>query len=174
MPVSNTPASSTTPSQLSAQAVHKRFANRPSLFSVVFHVLRAQILEHYPTLNMDLRLVRLASPHPSGHYEFKLLAQVAIEHVLDPQLLDWSLHRELPFFLTQKIPVQLKPPTLPLIDMQVIANIIAALPSTIHIYFQQAVADYWGAPDAQGISHWQWLSEFLAGQMTAAAASSQA
>lgn len=170
MPASTTPASATAPSQLSAQAIHKRFAHRPTLFSVVFNALRDRILEHYPALEMDLRAVRLASPQPSGHYEFRSLANVAIEHVLNPQQLDLSTHRELPFYLSQNIPNQLKPPTLPSIDMQVIAEIIAALPATIHIYFQQAVADYWSAPDAQGISHWQWLSEFLNGQMTAAAA----
>ncbi|HCS41963.1 MAG TPA: hypothetical protein DIW52_03925, partial [Pseudomonas sp.] len=55
--------------------------------------------------------------------------------------------------------------------MQVIAKIIDALPSTIHLYFQQALADYWSEADAQGNSRWQWLGEFLKGQMTAAAAS---
>jgi len=172
MPTSNTPAPSQVPSQLSAQAVHQRFANRPSLFSVVFNALRDRILEHYPTLDMDLRSVKLASPNPSGHWEFQLLSNVAVQHVLNPQLLDLSPRYDMPFYLTQKIPSRLKTPEPPYtIDMQVIANIIASLRSTIHLYFQQALADYWGAIDAQGNSHWQWLSEFLNGQMTAAAAS---
>ncbi|VVP03935.1 hypothetical protein PS850_03012 [Pseudomonas fluorescens] len=170
MPAANTPASTMPPSQLAAQAVHQRFAHRPSLFSVVFNALRDRMLEHYPTLEMDLRSVKLASPHPSGGWEFQLLINVAVEHVLNPQLLDLSPRHELPFYLTQKIPSRLKIPEPPYtIDMQVIADIIAALPSTIHIYFQQALADYWSATDAQGISHWQWLGEFLNGQMTAAA-----
>ena len=170
MPAANTPASTMPPSQLAAQAVHQRFAHRPSLFSVVFNALRDRMLEHYPTLEMDLRSVKLASPHPSGGWEFQLLINVAVEHVLNPQLLDLSPRHELPFYLTQKIPSRLKIPEPPYtIDMQVIADIIAALPSTIHIYFQQALADYWSATDARGISHWQWLGEFLNGQMTAAA-----
>lgn len=170
MPAANTPASTMPPSQLAAQAVHKRFAHRPVLFSVVFNALRDRMLEHYPSLEMDLRSVKLASPHPSGGWELQLLINVAVEHVLNPQLLDLSLRHELPFYLTQKIPSCLKIPEPPYtIDMQVIADIIAALPSTIHIYFQQALADYWSATDAQGISHWQWLGEFLNGQMTAAA-----
>ena len=155
MPAANTPASTMPPSQLAAQAVHQRFAHRPSLFSVVFNALRDRMLEHYPTLEMDLRSVKLASPHPSGGWEFQLLINVAVEQVLNPQLL---------FYLTQKIPSRLKIPEPPYtIDMQVIADIIAALPSTIHIYFQQALADYWSATDARGISHWQWLGEFLNG-----------
>jgi len=172
MPASTPPAPSRSPSQLTAQAVHQRFANRPSLFSVVFNALRDRIREHYPTLEMDLRSVRLASPTTSGHWEFQLLSNVAVQHVLNPQLLDLSPRYDMPFYLTEKIPSRLKTPEPPYtIDMQVIAKIIASLPSTIHIYFQQALADYWGATDAQGNSHWQWLSEFLNGQMTAAAAS---
>ncbi|TVT83558.1 dermonecrotic toxin domain-containing protein [Pseudomonas sp. H3(2019)] len=170
MPDPNTPALSTLPSQLAAQAIHKRFAHRPALFSVVFNALRDQILEHYPTLELDLRSVKLASPNSSGGWTFQLLLNVAIEHVLNPQLLDLSPRRELPFYLTQKIPSRLKTPAPPyLIDMQVIAEIIAALPSTIYIYFQQALADYWSEADVQGNSCWQWLGEFLNGQMTAAA-----
>lgn len=172
MPASNTLTPSQPPSQLSAQAIHQRFANRPSPFSVIFNALRDQIHEHYPTLEMDLRSVRLASPTPSGHWEFQLLANVAVQHVLNPQLLDFSPRDDMPFYLTQKIPSRLKTPEPPYtLDMQVIAKIIASLPSTIHLYFQQAVAEYWGSTDAQGTSHWQWLSEFLTGQMTAAAAS---
>lgn len=165
------PDASPPSSQLAARAVHQRFAHRPSLFSVVFNTLRKQMLEHYPTLEMDLRWVKLASPQPAGHYTFQLLAHVALEQVLNPQRLDWRAKRELPFFLTEKIPRILKPSTLPLIDMQVIARIIATLPSTVPIYFQHAVADYWSEPDTRGTSRWQWLSEFLNGQMIAAAAS---
>ncbi|VVN12689.1 dermonecrotic toxin domain-containing protein [Pseudomonas fluorescens] len=172
MPAPNTLASPTSLSPLPAQAVHERFAHRPALFSVVFNALRSQILERYPTLEMDLRAVKLASPSPSGGWTFQLLSNVAVNHVLNPQLLDWSPQRELPFYLTQKIPSRLKSQAPPyIIDMQVIAEIIDALPSTIHIYFQQALADYWSEVDAQGGSRWQWLGEFLNGQMTAAAAS---
>ena len=172
MPASNTDAQSTLPSQLAAVAIHKRFAHRPSFFSVVFNALRDRIMEHYPTLEIDLRDVKLASPHPDGGWEFKLLSNVATEHVLNPQLLDLSPRRELPFYLTQNIPTRLKSPApLYILDMQVIANIIAALPSTLYIYFQQALADHWSESDTQGSNRWQWFGEFLKGQMMAAAAS---
>lgn len=172
MPASNTDAKSTLPSQLAAVAIHKRFAHRPSFFSVVFNALRDRIMEHYPTLEIDLRDVKLASPHPDGGWEFKLLSNVATEHVLNPQLLDLSPRRELPFYLTQNIPSRLKSPAPPyILDMQVIANIIAALPSTLYIYFQQALADHWSESDTQGSNRWQWFGEFLKGQMMAAAAS---
>ncbi|VVN79054.1 dermonecrotic toxin domain-containing protein [Pseudomonas fluorescens] len=170
MPDPNTPALSTTLSQLPAQAIHERFAHRPALFSVVFNTLRERILERYPTLELDLLTTKLASPHPSGVYTFELLTSVAIAHVLHPRLLDLHSHRELPFYLTQKIPTRLKPAVLPHIDMQVIAQIIDALPATLYLYFQQALADYWSEVDSDGISRWQWLAEVLNGQVTAAAA----
>jgi hypothetical protein len=156
---------------LPAQAVHEHFANRPALFSVVFNALRERILERYPALDLDLLNVKLASPSPSGGWTLQPLMSVAINHVLNPAPLYWSPRRELPFYLTQKLPSVLDTPNPPHIDMQVIAQIIDELPSTIHIYFQQALADYWSEVDAQGISRWQWLGEFLNGQMTAAAAS---
>lgn len=65
-----TPSPFTALEQLPAQAVHARFATRPALYSVVFNALRRRILEHYPTLQLDLRAVKLATPHPEGHYTY--------------------------------------------------------------------------------------------------------
>lgn len=170
MPTPNAPALPTALSQLPAQAIHAHFASRPALFSVLANALRDRILERYPTLELDMLTVKLASPTPSGHYTYQLLMEVAIAHVLNPQLLDLRSKRELPFYLTQKIPSILKPAALPLINMQVIAQIIDELPASLYLYFQQALADYWSALDSHGQSRWQWLGEFLNGQMTAAAA----
>lgn len=156
--------------QLPAQAIHARFATRPALFSVVFNALRSRILERYPSLKLNLLATQLGIPTPSGHYMFKALMEVAIEHVLKPQLLDLHSQRELPYFLTQDPPKILKPEAPPLIDMQVIAQIIDELPSSIYLHFQNDLADYWSTLDSHGSSRWQWLSEFLNGQMTAAAA----
>ena len=138
-----------------AQAVHERFATRPTLVSVVFNALRA----HYPTL--DLLTVKLARPQPSGEYTFKLLLNVVIAHVLDPQPLDLTSH-----FLTQNPPQRLVSPS---VDMQALAEIIDTLPTTLYIHFQQALADYWSDTDSHGSSRWQWLSEWLNGQMSVAA-----
>ena len=157
-------------SQRPAQAVHEHFATRPRLFSVVFNTLRGRILERYPSLKLDLLTVKLASPHPSGHYTYKALMEVAIAHVLNPQLLDLHSPRELPYYLTQQIPTILKPDTPPLIDMQVIAQIIDELPSSLYLHFQHDLANYWSQIDSHGYSRWQWLGELLNGQMTAVAA----
>lgn len=166
-----TPSAISTPlSQLPAQAVHERFSTRPALFSVVFNALRERILERYPALNLDLLNVKLASPSPSGGWTLQPLMSVAINHVLNPQLLDMRPRRELPFYLTQQLPRVLDTPNPPHIDMQVIAQIIDELPSALYVSFQQALADYWSEVDSQGSSRWQWLGEFLNGQMTAAAA----
>ncbi len=156
--------------QLPAQAVHERFATRPALYSVVFNALRNDILTRYPSLELDLLTVKLASPHPDGHYTYQLLMEVAIAHILNPQLLDLHSKRELPYYLTQNIPNILKPATLPLIDMEVIAQIIDQLRSSIFLHFQHDHADYWSAIDSHGNSRWQWLGEFLKGRMTAVVA----
>ncbi|OAE11271.1 hypothetical protein AZH11_21600 [Pseudomonas simiae] len=169
MPNPTAPALPTPPGQLAAQAIHERFSTRPSLFSVLVNALRDRILERYRTLELDLLTVQLASP-TSGTYTFQPLVNVAMAHVLNPQLLDLHPRRELPFYLTQKIPTILKPATLPLIDMQAIAQIIDELPGSLFLYFQDALADCWSAIDNHGQSRWQWLGEFLNGQMTAAAA----
>lgn len=164
MPAPNTPALLT---QLAAQAVHQRFSNRPSLFSVVVSALRQRILQRYPTLDLDLLKTALASPDASGGWAYPLLVNVAVRHVLNPQLLDLSPRREQAYYLTQDPPNRLDHPS---VDMQVIAQLIDELPAAIHLDFQQALADYWSEPDAQGSSRWQWLAEFLNGRMTATAA----
>ncbi|WP_219266314.1 DUF6543 domain-containing protein [Pseudomonas sp. Xaverov 259] len=166
-----TPSSPTALSQLPAQAIHTHFATRPALYSVVFNALRSRILERYPSLTLDLSAVKLAIPHPDGVYTYRSLMEVAIAHVLNPQLLDLRPKRELPYYLTQQIPTVLKPDTAPLIDMLEIAKIIDALPESIYLYFQTALADYWSETDSHGSSRWQWLGEFLNGRMTAMAAS---
>ncbi|MGU3310066.1 dermonecrotic toxin domain-containing protein [Pseudomonas sp. M5A4_2d] len=170
MPDPTYPVLPTALGQLPAQAVHERFATRPALFSVVFNALRERILQRYPTLQLDLLSVKLATPAPAGGYTYPLLMNIAIAHVLNPQLLDLQPRRELPFYLTQNVPTVLKPAALPLIDMQVIAQLIDALPSSLYLYFQHTLADYWSATDSHGSSRWQWLGEFLNGQMTAVAA----
>ncbi|WP_438869476.1 hypothetical protein [Pseudomonas sp. L1(2025)] len=169
MPAS-VPPSTTAFSQLAAQAVHERFATRPALYSVVFNALRTRILEHYPSLRMNLREVKLAIPHPDGHYTYRPLIEVAIAHALNPQLLDLHPQRELPYYLTQQIPRILKPEAPALIDMQVIATLIDELPESLYLHFQHELTDYWSEADQHGISRWQWLGEYLNGRMSAAAA----
>ncbi|MCK3853681.1 DUF6543 domain-containing protein [Pseudomonas sp. W2Jun17] len=166
-----TPSTPTTLSQLPAQAIHAHFATRPALYSVVFNALRDRILERYPSLKLDLATVKLAIPHPDGVYTYRSLMEVAIAHVLNPQLLDLRPKHGMAYYLTQQIPTILKPDAAPQIDMQAIASIIDELPESIHLYFQAALADYWSETDSHGSSRWQWLGEFLNGRMTAIAAS---
>ncbi|AZE83718.1 hypothetical protein C4J98_2305 [Pseudomonas orientalis] len=170
MPQPILPASTSTFSHLPALAVHTHFATRPALYSVVLNALRTLILERYPSLKLDLPRVQLATPHPDGHYTYRPLMEVVIDHVLNPQWLDWHTQRELPYYLTQKIPDILKPAPPQLIDMPLIARLIDQLPGSLHVYFQQALADYWSETDSHGSSRWQWLADFLNGRMTAAAA----
>ncbi|AZE54993.1 hypothetical protein C4K03_2838 [Pseudomonas synxantha] len=156
--------------QLPTQTIHARFATRPALYSVVFNALRSRILERYPSLKLDLLAVKLATPLPSGEYTYPLLMEVAVAQVLNPQLLDLHSPRERPYFLTQQPPAVLQPQSPPLIDMQVIAQIIDELPSSLYLHWQHDLADYWSQLDNHGSSRWQWLGALLNGQMTAAAA----
>lgn len=160
-----TPAPLTALSQLPARAVHNHFATRPRLVSVVFNALNSRLLERYPALKLDLTQVKLASPTVAGGFTLQLLLNVAIAHVYNPQLLDFAPRHGRSLFLTEKPPVPLSAE----IDMQVIAQIIDEVRSTLYIDYQQAVADYWNALDSHGHSRWQWLGDFLQGQMVAAA-----
>lgn len=152
-------------SPLPAQAIHAHFASRPAFFSVVFKALRAGIRERYPLLRLDLLTLKLASPTATGGYTFPTLISVAAAHALNPRLLDLQPQNDLPYYLS---------PTpgsrLPDIDMQVIAQIVDELPGSLYLHFQADLASYWSETDSHGSSRWQWLGEFLNGQMTAAAA----
>lgn len=164
------PPSATAFEQLPAQAVHARFASRPALYSVVFNALRRRLLEQYPTLKLNLAAVKLATPHPEGHYTYPSLMEIAIAQVLNPQALDLPPHRELAYYLTQQAPKILKPEAPARIDMHVVARLLDELPESLYLHWQHDLADYWSEVDSHGRSRWQWLSDFLNGQMTAAAA----
>ena len=167
----NTPSSNSAFRQLPAQAVHERFATRPALYSVVFKALRSRMLEHYPSLDLDWLAVKLASPQPNGDYTYPALMEVAVAHVLNPQLLDLRAVRERPYFLTTQPPAALKTGDGQPLDMQVVAQILDEFPASLYLYMQHDLADYWSQVDNHGNSRWQWLAEFLNGQMIATAAS---
>ncbi|MGY2377536.1 dermonecrotic toxin domain-containing protein [Pseudomonas sp. SDO524_S393] len=147
--------------QLPAQAVHRQFATRPTLVSVVFSALNRRIQMRYPTQALDLTKVKLASPIDSGGYALKLLLNIAVDHVLNPKLLDFGPAFDKPCYLTDA-PAN--------IDVQDIAKIIDELPSTLYMDYQQALADYWSEFDSHGNSRWEWLGKFLRSQLIATAA----
>lgn len=169
MPDPTAPVVSQAFSELPARAVRSRFAQRPTVASVLGNALRQRLEEHYPSLNVDPTQIKLASPEPTGGWTLKPLCQVAIEHLLAPAPPDFTPRDSRPFFLTLKPPSRLDTPTAPHVDMQVIARIIAQLPLTLYIDYQQALADYWNQTDESGTSHWQWLGEFLNSQLKVAA-----
>lgn len=162
------PISFTPLSQLPAQAAQAHFSSRPTLVSVAFAGLRQRILEHYPTLQLDLTQVKLASPLATGGHSMQLLLNVAINHLLNPQPLDFEPRDGQPFFLTQAPSAVLTPAAPATLDMQLIAQAIDDLRLKFYIDFQQALADYWNETDSHGNSRWQWLAELLRGQMIAA------
>ncbi|WP_223486695.1 hypothetical protein [Pseudomonas sp. A-RE-19] len=167
MPDPNTPVSHAF-SELPARAVQKRFAQRPTLSFVLASALRERLAEHYPGLDVDPIRIKLASPESSGGWTFELLIHVFIKQLLTPSPPDFTLRDSRPFFLTQALPSRLDTPVAPHVDMQVVARIIAELPLTLYIDFQQALADFWNQADESGINHWQWLAGVLNNQLKVA------
>lgn len=153
-------------SPLPSQAIHAHFAARPTLFSVVFKALHAGLRQRFASQPFDLLTLKLASPTATGGYAFPLLVNVAVAHVLNPQLLNLRPRGEMPFYLSPAPGSGLAD-----IDMQAVAQLIAELPGSLYLYFQQDLADFWSATDSHGSSRWQWLGEFLQGQMSATASS---
>lgn len=151
-------------SEWPARAVQEHFATRPTLMSVLAKALKQRLLERYPTLDIDLFRVKLARPYPSGGWTFELLLQIAIEQLLNPTPPNFTPRDDREFFLTQNPPMRLKPLSSPRIDMQVVARLIAELPATLSIDYQQALADYWNQTDNDGTNRWQWLGNFLHSQ----------
>lgn len=152
------------PSEWPARAVQAHFANRPTLAPVLAEALKQRLLEHYPTLEVDLSALKLARPHPSGSWTLEPLLQTAIKQLLKPEPPDFAPADDRACYLTQDPPSPLKARSTAPIDMQVIARLIAELPATFHIDYQQALVDYWNQTDSDGNNRWEWLGTFLHSQ----------
>lgn len=155
-----------------AQAIAHQFASRPTLRQVVAQQLRERIQEHYPPLALDMRTLKLATPNQRGGWDLKLLIDVALSYLSTGAALNLTIAiDERRCFLTQQPPVRVTyeadGPREP--DIAVIENLIVELSLTLHISFQQALADYWNLNADTGASRWQWLGDLLADNLNSTA-----
>ncbi|QLG93779.1 hypothetical protein HZF02_18285 [Pseudomonas yamanorum] len=153
---------------LTANAVARQFASRPTLHQVVERVLHQSILEQYPSLLLDLGKAKIATPNQRGGWDLKLLTDVAVTYLANGTPLDFTAHvDQRGCFLTQQVPTPLTydahGPKEP--DMSVIEQVITQLADALPLYFQDALATYWNLNGDTGVSRWQWLGDLLAGNL---------
>lgn len=153
---------------LTANAVARQFASRPTLHQVVERVLHQSILEQYPSLLLDLGKAKIAIPNQRGGWDLKLLTDVAFTYLANGTPLDFTVRvDQRGCFLTQQVPTPLTydthGPKEP--DMNVIGQVIIQLAGALPLYFQDALATYWNLNGDTGVSRWQWLGDLLAGNL---------
>jgi len=146
---------SPTPSSI-AHAVSARFADRPALETVIRQQLAIAIGTQYPSLNIDLSRTHLGRPQRRG-WLLQPFMPVVHDALASGVPLDFRDVDDVPWYLSDEPPKRLKLPglTREKLDMQVIATLVRALPQTLPIALQNALADYWDT----GL--WGWLADVL-------------
>ncbi|AIG00834.1 Uncharacterised protein [Pseudomonas fluorescens] len=144
-----------TPSSI-AHAVSARFADRPTLETVIRQQLASAIRARYPTLTLDLSRTHLARPQRRS-WLLQPLMPVVQDALASGKALDFSDVDNMPWYLSDAPPKRLKLPGSPAeqLDMGVIAALVGELPQTLTIALQNALADYWDT------GHWRWLAHML-------------
>ncbi len=158
-------------SNAAQSAVRAQFVDRPRLRSVVAQRLRSSLLEKYPPLTLPVDQLRLAIPRDSGGRELYPLLEVALQYLADGTYPDLSTRNNLDGYLSDATGTRLtytltvaKP-----YDLNVVEAVIRELQWLVYIDFQDALAQFWGQPDAPAISHWSWLSGLLQSNLRDAA-----
>lgn len=147
-----------------AHAVSARFADRPTLESVIRQQLATALGERYPTLTLDLSRTRLARPQRRS-WLLQPFMPVVHDALASGVPLDFKDVGSLAWYLSDEPPKRLKLPglTSEKLDMQVIATLIGEIPQTLSIALQNALAAYWDA------GHWRWLADVLKDTLRVAA-----
>ncbi|MFJ2362605.1 dermonecrotic toxin domain-containing protein [Pseudomonas sp. NPDC087697] len=153
---------------IQARAIQAQFATRPTLRSVVAQMLGDLITEKTAPLDTDIALISVATPNALQGYDLNPLIDVALNYMAGGDAADFSKTvgdrashlvskrgTRVRYLSIDEYNRALTP------DMQFIETILLALPSIVHIGFQQALTDYWNAAADTGVSHWQWLGEML-------------
>ncbi|WP_347900637.1 DUF6543 domain-containing protein [Pseudomonas purpurea] len=164
----NPPSPSTTYVDIQARIIQAQFATRPTLRSVVVHMLGDLITEKTAALDTDIALISVATPNALQGYDLNPLVDIALNYMASGNAPDFSItasDRDCHLVNERGTRVRyvsfaddgraLVP------DMQLIENILLGLPAIVPIVFQQALTDYWNAPADTGASRWQWLGDQL-------------
>lgn len=147
-----------------AHAVSARFADRPTLESVIRQQLATALGERYPTLALDLSRTRLARPQRRS-WLLQPFMPVVHDALASGVPLDFREVGKLDWYLSDEPPKRLKLPglTREKLDMQVIAKLADEIPQTLPIALQNALAAYWDA------GQWRWLADALKDTLRVAA-----
>ncbi len=139
-----------------AHAVSARFADRPTLDSVIRQQLATAIGARYPSLSLDLSRTRLARPQRRGWLLQPFMPAVH-DALASGVALDFSDVNGSPWYLSDEPPKRLKLPgvTGEKLDMQVIAALVDELPRILPIALQNALTEYWDS------GPWRWLAGVL-------------
>jgi len=139
-----------------AHAVSARFADRPTLDSVIRQQLATAIGARYPSLSLDLSRTRLARPQRRG-WLLQPFMPVVHDALASGVALNFSDVNGSPWYLSDEPPKRLKLPgvTGEKLDMQVIATLVDELPRILPIALQNALTEYWDS------GPWRWLAGVL-------------
>lgn len=152
------------PVSSAAEVVAVQFASRPTLDTVTRQHLTALIKQRYPTLSIDLSRTQVATPHPDGGWTLRPLMPAVLSFLGSGADLDLRNHHGRSCFLSDIPPTRLRLPTTETssLEMSVIDDLIKALPQTLPLALQDALASYWGEAADTGLTRWLWVSDTLA------------
>lgn len=159
------------PCSATKAAVYAQFADRPTLRAVIAQRLSSSLLEKYPVLTLSVDQLRLAIPRDGGGHGLHPLLEVALQYLADGDYPDLSTRNNLECYLSDATGARLTfTATVDTpYDLNVIEAVIRELRWLVYIDFQDALARFWGQPDAPATSRWAWLSGLLQGNLREAA-----
>ena len=141
-------------------AVRAQFANGPVLDTVARQMLTAALVQHYPSLRIDLQRTRLAVPRPEGGWALEPFMPRVLDYLGRGAGLDLRPVNTQPCYLTDNPPDWLGPAEGEL-DMAIVEALAKELSWRLPIGLQGALNEFWAGNADTGASRWQWLSDVL-------------
>lgn len=151
------PATSLNPPE---NAVRAQFANGPALETVARQMLTTALVQHYPSLRIDLQRTRLAVPRPEGGWALEPFMPRVLDYLGRGTGLDLRPVNTQPCYLTDNPPDWLSPAEGEL-DMAIVEALAKELAWRLPIGLQGALNEFWAGNADTGASRWQWLSDVL-------------
>ena len=151
------PAASLNPPE---NAVRAQFANGPALETVARQMLTAALVQHYPSLRIDLQRTRLAVPRPEGGWALEPFMPRVLDYLGRGAGLELRPVNTQSCYLTDNPPDWLSPAEGEL-DMAIVEALAKELAWRLPIGLQGALNEFWAGNADTGASRWQWLSDVL-------------